>query len=185
MPNIPTRTSPPRRNSACATAPASRARSDQPRQQHLRPHGEGQADRGLAMLSRSRANAAGSPSAATPRIALADVANVDYNAASRAFLLRTRDGRHYVIVWLESREDAGSAVGAAPAGKDAGVPRGSGRARALRQSHARARRAIAGHAGRSSPSTSRCSSPCMFAGADLVQPELRRCTSASARTSVR
>jgi rhomboid protease GluP len=41
-----------------------------------------------------------------PRIALADVANVDYNAESRAFLLRTRDGKHYVIVWLTSREDA-------------------------------------------------------------------------------
>ena len=41
-----------------------------------------------------------------PRIALADVANVDYNAASSAFLIRTRDGRHYIIVWLASREDA-------------------------------------------------------------------------------
>ena len=41
-----------------------------------------------------------------PRIALADVANVDYNAESRAFLLRTRDGKHYVIVWLTSHEDA-------------------------------------------------------------------------------
>lgn len=40
------------------------------------------------------------------RIERADVANVDYNAESRAFLLRTRDGRHYVIVWLESREEA-------------------------------------------------------------------------------
>lgn len=41
-----------------------------------------------------------------PRIALADVANVDYNAESRAFLIRTRDGKHYIIVWLTSREDA-------------------------------------------------------------------------------
>lgn len=40
------------------------------------------------------------------RIARADVANVDYNAESRAFLLRTRDGRHYAIVWLETREAA-------------------------------------------------------------------------------
>jgi len=44
--------------------------------------------------------------AGPPRIALADVANVDYNAESRAFLIRTRDGRHYVIMWLASREDA-------------------------------------------------------------------------------
>lgn len=41
-----------------------------------------------------------------PRIALPDVANVDYNAASSAFLIRTRDGRNYVIVWLASREEA-------------------------------------------------------------------------------
>jgi rhomboid protease GluP len=41
-----------------------------------------------------------------PTIALANIANVDYNAESRAFLLRTRDGKHYVIVWLTSREDA-------------------------------------------------------------------------------
>jgi rhomboid protease GluP len=41
-----------------------------------------------------------------PRIALADVANVDYNAASSAFLIRSRDGRHHIIVWLTSREDA-------------------------------------------------------------------------------
>ncbi|MEO8018271.1 MAG: rhomboid family intramembrane serine protease [Pseudomonadota bacterium] len=43
-----------------------------------------------------------------PRIALADVANVDYNAASNAFLIRTRDGQHYIIVWTTSREDAES-----------------------------------------------------------------------------
>jgi len=44
--------------------------------------------------------------AGPPRIALADVANVDYNAQSRAFLVRTRNGRHYVIMWLTSSEDA-------------------------------------------------------------------------------
>ena len=43
---------------------------------------------------------------AAPRIALADVANVDYNAASSAFLIRTRNGKHYVIVWAASHEDA-------------------------------------------------------------------------------
>ena len=44
--------------------------------------------------------------AGAPRIALVDVANVDYNAKSRAFLIRTRDGRHYVIMWLATTEDA-------------------------------------------------------------------------------
>jgi rhomboid protease GluP len=43
-----------------------------------------------------------------PKIALADVANVDYNAEGRALLIRTRDGKHYIIVWLTSREDAES-----------------------------------------------------------------------------
>jgi len=41
-----------------------------------------------------------------PRIALADVANVDYNAATKAFLIRTRNGNHYIIVWTTSAEDA-------------------------------------------------------------------------------
>ena len=41
-----------------------------------------------------------------PRIALADIANVDYNAASSAFLIRTRNGKHYAIVWAASHEDA-------------------------------------------------------------------------------
>ncbi|HEV7606328.1 MAG TPA: rhomboid family intramembrane serine protease [Steroidobacteraceae bacterium] len=41
-----------------------------------------------------------------PRIALADVANVDYNAASNALLIRSRNGEHYIIVWATSREDA-------------------------------------------------------------------------------
>ena len=41
-----------------------------------------------------------------PKIALADIVNVDYNAGSSAFLLRTRDGKHYIIMWLTSRADA-------------------------------------------------------------------------------
>ena len=41
-----------------------------------------------------------------PRIKLEDVANVDYNASARAFLIRTRSGQHYVIVWLFSSEEA-------------------------------------------------------------------------------
>ena len=41
-----------------------------------------------------------------PQIALADVANVDYNAATCAFLIRTRDGKHYIIFWAASREEA-------------------------------------------------------------------------------
>ena len=41
-----------------------------------------------------------------PRIRLADVANVDYNAASSAFLIRTHNGKHYVIIWAASHEDA-------------------------------------------------------------------------------
>jgi rhomboid protease GluP len=43
-----------------------------------------------------------------PRIALADVANVDYNAPAKAFLIRTRSGTHYIIVWATSTEDAES-----------------------------------------------------------------------------
>ena len=43
---------------------------------------------------------------AAPRIPLADIANVDYNAKTSAFLIRTRDGKHYVIVWAVSPEDA-------------------------------------------------------------------------------
>jgi rhomboid protease GluP len=41
-----------------------------------------------------------------PRIELAEVANVDYNAARNAFLIRTKDARHYIIIWASSREDA-------------------------------------------------------------------------------
>jgi hypothetical protein len=41
-----------------------------------------------------------------PRIPLADVANVDYNAASSAFLIRTHHRKHYVIIWAASHEDA-------------------------------------------------------------------------------
>ncbi len=41
-----------------------------------------------------------------PRFALSDVANVDYNPANAGFLIRTRKGRHYVIVWATTQEDA-------------------------------------------------------------------------------
>jgi rhomboid protease GluP len=43
---------------------------------------------------------------AAPRIPLADVADVDYNAATSAFLIRTRDRKHYVIFWAASHEEA-------------------------------------------------------------------------------
>jgi rhomboid protease GluP len=81
------------------------ARSDQPLNNTFGLSGEGKlvvAD-GALMLEGKRS---GFTLAGPPRIALADVANVDYNAQSSAFLIRTRDGRHYVIVWLASREDA-------------------------------------------------------------------------------
>ena len=42
----------------------------------------------------------------TPRIAIADVANVEYSAANCALLIRNRDARHYIIVWLQTREEA-------------------------------------------------------------------------------
>jgi rhomboid protease GluP len=43
---------------------------------------------------------------AAPKIPLAEVANVDYNAEKSALLLRTRGGKDYVVVWAASREDA-------------------------------------------------------------------------------
>ena len=41
-----------------------------------------------------------------PRIARADVANVDYNAATGAFLIRTRNSDHFVVLWATSQADA-------------------------------------------------------------------------------
>jgi rhomboid protease GluP len=81
------------------------ARSGQPLNNTFGLSGEGKLviDGGAMILEGNRS---GFTLAGPPRIALADVANVDYNAESRAFLIRTRDGRHYVIVWLASREDA-------------------------------------------------------------------------------
>jgi rhomboid protease GluP len=80
-------------------------RSDQPLNNTFGLTGEGKlvVDRGALVFegNRSRFTLTG-----TPRIALADVANVDYSAPNSAFLIRTRDGRHYIIVWLESREEA-------------------------------------------------------------------------------
>jgi len=43
---------------------------------------------------------------AAPRWALARIANVDYNAEASAFLIPTRNGKHYVTVWATSPEDA-------------------------------------------------------------------------------
>jgi len=43
---------------------------------------------------------------AAPKIARANVANVDYNAENSALLLRTRSGKDYVVIWATSREDA-------------------------------------------------------------------------------
>jgi rhomboid protease GluP len=42
------------------------------------------------------------------KIALAEIANVDYKPATNAFLIHTRDGQHYIIIWATSREDAES-----------------------------------------------------------------------------
>ncbi|HEY6125151.1 MAG TPA: rhomboid family intramembrane serine protease, partial [Steroidobacteraceae bacterium] len=81
------------------------ARSDQPLNNTFGLSGEGKlVVDGDAMILEG--NRSGFTLAGPPRIALADVANVDYNAQSRAFLIRTRDGRHYVIVWLQTSEDA-------------------------------------------------------------------------------
>ena len=41
-----------------------------------------------------------------PQIALANVANVEYNPESRAILIRTRDAKHHVLLWASSREQA-------------------------------------------------------------------------------
>jgi rhomboid protease GluP len=41
-----------------------------------------------------------------PRIALDEVANVDYNAASNGFLIRSKNAKDYIILWASSREDA-------------------------------------------------------------------------------
>ena len=81
------------------------ARSDQPLNNTFGLTGEGKVvlDHGALVFEGTRS---GFTLTGKPRIALADVANVDYNAASSAFLIRTRDGRHYIIVWLASREDA-------------------------------------------------------------------------------
>jgi len=80
-------------------------RSDQPLNNTFGLTGEGKlkVDRGVLVFEGTRS---GFTLTGTPRIALADVANVDYNAGNSAFLIRTRDGRHYIIVWLVSREDA-------------------------------------------------------------------------------
>jgi len=81
------------------------ARSDQPLNNTFGLSGEGKlvVVDGAMIFEGKRS---GFTLAGPPRIALADVANVDYNAQSSAFLIRTRDGRHYVIVWLPSREEA-------------------------------------------------------------------------------
>ncbi len=43
-----------------------------------------------------------------PKIALADVANVEFNAPSNGFLIRTRDAKHYIVLWTATPEDAAS-----------------------------------------------------------------------------
>jgi rhomboid protease GluP len=81
------------------------ARSDQPLNNTFGLNGEGKliVDGGNLTFEGKRSGLTfGGP----PKIALADVANVDYNAATNAFLIRTRDGKHYIIVWTASREDA-------------------------------------------------------------------------------
>jgi rhomboid protease GluP len=42
----------------------------------------------------------------SPRVKRADVANVDYNEANGAFLIRTRNSNRFVILWTTSRADA-------------------------------------------------------------------------------
>jgi membrane associated rhomboid family serine protease len=81
------------------------ARSDQPLNNTFGLTGEGKlvVERGVL---RFEGNRSGFTLAGTPRIAIADIANVDYSAANSAFLIRNRDGRHYIIIWLASREEA-------------------------------------------------------------------------------
>lgn len=43
---------------------------------------------------------------AAPKIPLAQVASVDYNAEKSALLIRKHGGKHHVVVWAASREDA-------------------------------------------------------------------------------
>jgi rhomboid protease GluP len=52
-----------------------------------------------------------------PRIARADVANVDHNADNGAFLIRTRKGDHFVILWATSRADVEAIRALLPHGK--------------------------------------------------------------------
>jgi rhomboid protease GluP len=51
------------------------------------------------------------------RVKLADIASVEYKPGTNAFLIHTRDGRHYIIVWATSREDADSIWSLLPQGK--------------------------------------------------------------------
>jgi rhomboid protease GluP len=51
------------------------------------------------------------------RIKVAEIANVDYKPGTNAFLIHTRDGQHYIIVWASSREDAESIWSLLPQGK--------------------------------------------------------------------
>jgi rhomboid protease GluP len=80
-------------------------RSDQPLNNTFGLTGEGKlvVERGVLRFEGTRS---GLTLSGTPRIAIADVANVDYSAANSALLIRNRDGRHYIIVWLASREEA-------------------------------------------------------------------------------
>ena len=55
-----------------------------------------------------------------PRIARADVANVDYNAANGAFLIRTRNSNDFVVLWATSQADAEAIWALLPHEKTAG-----------------------------------------------------------------
>jgi len=41
-----------------------------------------------------------------PTIALSSIASVDYNAEKAGFVIHLRRGRHYIVFWMASREDA-------------------------------------------------------------------------------
>ena len=117
-----------------------------------------------------------------PRIALADIANVDYNADNARVCYARATGEHYIVVWLRRarmprrsgrccrRRRRRSSSRTRPRTSASARPcRRSARARCDARHHRHQRRGVHRHAG---------------AGADLVHP-IPRYTSASVPTSVR
>ena len=80
-------------------------RADQPRNNTYGLTGEGKVvvDAGVLTFEGTRT---GMAFGGAPKLAIADMVNVDYSADKNAFLIHARDGKHYIILWLTSREDA-------------------------------------------------------------------------------